>query len=47
MMELLIGILTAMLAYFLMRLDSLEKKIDTIENHLIKIMAKRNDDVRL
>lgn len=47
MTELLIGLLTAMLAYFLMRLDSLEKKIDVIENHLIKIMAKRSDDSRL
>jgi hypothetical protein len=47
MIELLIGILTAMLAYFLMRLDNLEKKIDLIENHLIEIMAKRSDDTRL
>lgn len=43
MIELLIAIISAMLGYFLLKLDALEKKIDLIENYLIKIMAKRED----
>jgi len=43
MMELLVAIISAMLAYFLLKLDSLEKKIDLIEHHILQIYKRRDD----
>ena len=42
-MELLVAIISAMLAYFLLKLDGLEKKIDLIEHHILQIYKRRDD----
>ena len=39
------AVLSAMLAYFLLRLDAIEKKVDIVENHIIRYMAKRSTDI--
>jgi hypothetical protein len=43
MMELLIAIISAMLGYFLLKLDGLEKKIDLIENHILRYFPPRDE----
>jgi len=43
--ELLIAIIAAMLGYFLTRLDSIEKKLDLVENQIIRYFAKRKNDL--